>query len=107
YDPSGKIYAKAFFGNLHITGNNFIKYVPGLSNITVGTVLRVRPGNEVWVYEKPEKISILRNDTLWKVIESKNRQLRGIYEDAYNGRFFALEITGSKLTLYEFKNYEW
>ncbi len=105
--PSGKIYAKDFFGNLHITGNNFITPVPGLSNITVGTILRVRPGNEVWVYETPQKISILKNDTLWKVVESKNKQLRGVYEYFRSGRLFALEIKATTLVRYEFKNHEW
>lgn len=107
HHPSGKTYAKDFFGNLHITGNNFIKLIPGLGNITNGTALKIKPGNEVWMFETPEKISILRNDTLWKVIETQNRQLQGIYEDIYSGRLFALEITGAKLVWYEFKNYEW
>ncbi|SDD10107.1 hypothetical protein [Niabella drilacis] len=106
YQASGKIYATDFFGNLHITGNNFIKSLPGFTNITNETVLQIRPGNELWIYEDPMKIFIIKNDTLWKVVEHKDK-LIPVYDYPRSDRLFALKTTETSLVLYEFKEYQW
>lgn len=104
--PSGKVYAKDFFGSLHITGNNFVRFISGLGTITNSTLIKMKPKNELLLLEMPQ-ITILKNDTLWMVTENKNPGLIGAYPDNYSGRLYAIEIHQFKLTFYELKNYDW
>lgn len=104
-NSSGKIYAKDFFGNLHITGNNFIKRIPGLKNITNLTTIKVQQNGEVLIYENLNRISIIKNDSLWRVVES-NKNLLGISPNK-SGRILAFERVGDTLVFYEFKNELW
>ncbi|MGC4234225.1 MAG: histidine kinase [Niabella sp.] len=107
HHPSGKIYAKDFFGNLHITGNNFMKPVRGFTNLSSETGVRLlHPGNGAIVYELPGKISVIKNDSLWKTVVS-SKKLTSLAINFYNNRLYAFEITGKLLTLYEFKGEDW
>ena len=57
---------KIFFGTLHITGNNYIKDFPLNKNITNNASLTIMPNNEVWLFSEPGKLTIIRNDSLWR-----------------------------------------
>ena len=65
FSSTGKMYIKDFFGNFHITGNNFSKQIAGLKNITNSSNLYLQPDNELWIAsEGGKEITILRNDSV-------------------------------------------
>lgn len=107
YTPSGKVYAKDFFGNLHITGNNFVKHVPGLKNISNNTNLLVRSDSEAWLIDENLNITVIKNDSLWQTIAPPVRNAIEFIYYSQNKRFFCMKIRGEKLVLYELKNYVW
>ncbi|MEO7044975.1 MAG: histidine kinase [Ferruginibacter sp.] len=107
YTPSGKVYAKDFFGDLHITGNNFIKYVPDLNNISNSASLIVRSDSEAWLMDESMNITVIRHDTLWRTIESSLKNPINFFSYRENKQVYCIEVKDSKLALYVFKNYRW
>ena len=106
YAPSGKVYAKDFFGDFHITGNNFIQYVPGLKNVVNGSYLFARSDNEAWLIDGSKNIIVIKNDSVWKTIKAPVKNPDGV-SFLHNRWPSCLKIEGQQLLRYELKNYAW
>lgn len=107
YAPSGKVYAKDFFGDFHITGNNYIKYVPGLKDVANGSILYVLSNNEAWLIDASQNIIVIKNDSVWKTIMPPAKDPTGIASFSQHKRTYCMEIRGENLILYELKGYAW
>lgn len=108
YSPSGKVYAKDFFGNLHITGNNFIRHVPGVENITNNTMLKIgRQGNEIWLIDENQHISVIRNDSLWKKIIFPDKNPIGVESFGDQENLMSFVIRNNMLVCYRLTGDAW
>ncbi len=104
--PSGLIYAKDFFGNFHITGNNFIKPLTTLGSIPNDYGFLAISDNEYWVLYSTQKIVIIKNDTIFKTVTLPEATL---YNSIYNKdkKLYAVSYKNKTFFLYELINYNW
>lgn len=107
YQPSGKVYAKDFYGNLHIIGNNFIKTIPGLKNMANETMLFPQPDNEMWLADGTDKTFIIKNDSLRKIIKTTKNLSHGLFSNYNATGILGVGMDKGTLTIYEFANYRW
>lgn len=107
YMPSGKVYAKDFFGNLYITGNNFVKQVTGLENISNNTFLVARSDSEAWLVDENKNITVIKNGIPRQIIEAPAKDLLWFRCFSPDKRVFCMKIWGKELMLYELKHYVW
>jgi hypothetical protein len=102
--PSGKIYIKDFFGNFHITGNNFIKQVNGLNNVVNEALLHLQPNGDLWLTHGTTSITIIKNDTLQKKIRFSMDSTLGENYQFYKYKF---RPTGNYIEVYKFITDKW
>lgn len=108
YAPDGKVYAKDFFGNLHITGNNFMRYVPGMDNISNNSNLKIGAYSEVWLIDENCNITIIKNDTLRERIAYPGKNAIYILTPISENRIVrAMDLSGKKLVVREFIHHQW
>ncbi|MFT3845436.1 MAG: histidine kinase [Lacibacter sp.] len=103
--PSGKIYARDFFGNFHITGNNFIKQVAGFP-LSVSYLNHITPSNgELWIYNSAN-VFVIRNDSLFKTVAFP--AFKYITSYSIDGRqLFLFRYIKGNVEIYEFEDYSW
>jgi len=104
--PSGLIYAKDFFGNFHITGNNFIKPLTTLGSIPNDYGFYAINENEYWVKYSTEKIVIVKNDTIFKIVTLPEAILLNTFFKV-DKKLYAISYKNKNFFLYEFINYTW
>jgi len=104
---SGKIYAKDFFGTLHLTGNNFFRYIPNLNNLSNGVNLLLRPNDELWLSEYNHSIDIVKEDRV--LFQTTHNLVHSILVDRQDkgSRLFSLQFLEKEIVLYEFIGYKW
>lgn len=107
FNTAGKIYIKDFFGNFHITGNNFTKQVPGLGNIENSAEIFFVSETEIWIRgNNGKEIKIIKNDSLIKSVEFP-------YKDFYSARnrftnsHYQFKPIHNKIEIYKFIADKW
>lgn len=104
--PSGRIYAKDFFGAVHITGNNFVKEITGLkpvSNNAFGVLLT----NEWWLCEENTAVYIIRDDTLHRSVDNPGPGESYLFKDPHSERILSFRQYPTYIMLHEFKQGQW
>lgn len=107
FSSTGKIYLKDFFGNFHITGNNFIKQVPGLGNIENSAEIFRLSDTEIWLrVNNGKEIKIIKNDSLIKSVEFPYKDFysaRNIYTNSH----YQFKPIHNKIEIYKFISDKW
>lgn len=103
--PSGKIYARDFFGNFHITGNNFIKQVAGFP-LSVSYLNHITPSNsEIWIYNSAN-VFVIKNDSLIKTVPFP--AFKYIVSYSLDGKqLFLFRYIKGNIEVYKFEDYSW
>ena len=107
FSSTGKIYIKDFFGNFHITGNNFMKQIPGLKNLENNVELYLQSDSILWLCADGRKvITIIKNDTLKKTVEFPFTDFITI-NNAINNTLFQYKPAGNYIEIYRFVTDKW
>ena len=107
FSSTGKIYIKDFFGNLHITGNNFIKKIPGVKNLENNVGLYLLSDTVLWICSDVRKvIYIIANDTLQKTVEFPFKNFYTANNGASNV-IYQFKPAGNYIEVYKFITDKW
>lgn len=108
YLPGGEVLVKDFFGNTHITGNNYIKKIIGLPAVSpTGTLCVNSITNEIWIIDG-NLTYIVRNDSVVKTISfpATNQKLHSVYNYKTN-QLIGCTCNNDSIAFFELKNYTW
>ena len=103
--PSGKIYAKDYFGNFHITGNNAYKTLSGLHNLPNGTAFLIPNNEELWLVDQ-QRVMVIKDDRLYKTIPFPAFEFMNAFHPFMRKAVIIRKIK-TALEFYSLENYQW
>lgn len=106
YTPSGLIYAKDFFGDFSIIGNNFTRQIPGLENLSNNTHLYVVSDSGAWLLSESMRLIVIKNGRIWGTIAPPAKDFLQVKPDT-PGDLYGVEQMQGKLVIYRFREYTW
>lgn len=107
FSNTGKIYIKDFFGNFHITGNNFLKHVLGLKNVQNNCQLKLQPDNQIlFCMDEGGNVSIIKNDSLQKIVAFPSTGSMGFSNESQTFNY-QIRPNGNYIEIYKFFSDKW
>lgn len=106
--PNGEVFAKDFFGNFHITGNNYIKKISGLPSLLNDNSIYVSTDKSEILIANGDQIYIIQNYAVVKTIPLPVINYK--FDTRYNyktNQLIGCTYNNDSISIFELKNYSW